>query len=77
MQLCYGVLDAMGEIADPHAMPLAPEGPFSKNGSGGGTVTFAGKVPCQASGQVGFSVRVLPKHPDLPHLFEPGLVTWG
>jgi len=25
----------------------------------------------------GFSVRVLPKHANLPHPFEPGLVTWG
>ncbi len=77
VQLCYGVLDALGEIADPRAMALLPDGPFSKNGSGSGQVSFAGKVPCHASGQFGFSVRVLPKHPDLPHLFEPGLVTWG
>jgi starch phosphorylase len=40
-------------------------------------VTFAGTVPCTASGQFGFSVRVLPKHRLLPHPFEPGLVTWG
>jgi glycogen phosphorylase len=40
-------------------------------------VMFSGKVPCHASGQFGFSVRVLPKHANLPHAFEPGLVTWG
>ncbi|HEX4609723.1 MAG TPA: alpha-glucan family phosphorylase, partial [Urbifossiella sp.] len=73
VQLCYGVLDALGEIADPRAMALLPDG-ASRNGS---ALAFAGKVPCHASGQFGFSVRVLPKHPDLPHLFEPGLVTWG
>lgn len=73
VQLCYGVLDAMGEIAEPRAMALLPDA-ASRNGS---AVAFGGKVPCQASGQFGFSVRVLPKNPDLPHLFEPGLVTWG
>jgi starch phosphorylase len=77
VQLCYGVLDALGEIAEPRAMALHPDGPFSKNGSGAGQVSYSGKVPCHASGQFGFSVRVLPKHADLPHLFEPGLVTWG
>ena len=71
VQLCHGLLDAMGEIATPHAMALTP----SSNGTG--SVTFAGKVPCRSSGQYGFAVRVLPKHPSLPHLFEPGLVTWG
>jgi starch phosphorylase len=76
VQLCHGVLDAMGDIADPRAMALHPEGPFSLNGPPR-AVVFGGKVPCHASGQFGFSVRVLPKHPDLPHLFEPGLVTWG
>lgn len=72
VQLCHGVLDAMGEIADPSATPLSPDG--QRNGS---SVLFGGSVPCRASGQFGFTVRVLPKHPNLPHLFEPGLVTWG
>ena len=71
VQLCHGVLDAMGEIADPRATPLHAE-----NGSGG-SVVFSGRVPCLASGQFGFTVRVLPKHANLPHSFEPALVTWG
>jgi len=72
VQLCHGVLDAMGDIAEPKAMALRPEGP---NGSQG--IVFSGKVLCQASGQFGFSVRVLPKHVNLPHLFETALCTWG
>ena len=57
-------------------LALHPEAPFSLNGTPR-SVTYVGKVPCFASGQFGFSVRVLPKHADLPHPFEPGLVTWG
>jgi starch phosphorylase len=72
VQLCHGVLDAMGEIADARSTPLRPEP--SRNGS---AVLFSGSVPCRASGQFGFTVRVLPKHPNLPNPFEPGLVTWG
>ncbi|HJZ59417.1 MAG TPA: alpha-glucan family phosphorylase, partial [Gemmataceae bacterium] len=72
VQLCHGVLDAMGEIADPRATPLRAEP--SRNGP---VVLFSGTVPCRSSGQFGFTVRVLPKHPNLPHSFEPGLVTWG
>ena len=72
VQLCYGLLDAMGEIAEPRPLALSPNGKPD-----GRSVIFHGTVPCQSSGQFGFSVRVLPKHPNLPHLFEPGLVTWG
>jgi starch phosphorylase len=73
VQLCHGVLDAMGEISEPSATALSPDSRY--NGSSG--VLFGGSVPCRASGQFGFTVRVLPKHPNLPNLFEPGLVTWG
>jgi starch phosphorylase len=72
VQLCHGILDAMGEIADPRATPLRPDP--SRNGS---AVLFTGSVPCRSSGQFGFTVRVLPKHANLPNPFEPGLVTWG
>ncbi len=72
VQLCHGVLDALGDIAEPKALPLAADGQ-----SNGSSVLFKGEVPCRASGQFGFSIRVLPKHANLPHLFEPALVTWG
>ena len=62
----------MSEIADPRATTLMPNG--EKTGQ---TVSFSGSVPCRSSGQFGFSVRVLPKHANLHHSFEPRLVTWG
>jgi len=72
VQLCHGVLDAMGELAEPKALPLSANGAVTSDGT-----VFTGDVPCRASGHFGFSVRVLPRHTNLPHLFEPGLVTWG
>ena len=71
VQLVHGLIDALGEIGRPTAVPLTPQG------EGTGPVTFAGRVPCPASGQFGYSVRVLPKHAQLPSRFEPALVTWG
>jgi starch phosphorylase len=71
VQLCYGHLDAAGEVPEPKVLALSPDG------ATGGSTLFRGNVPCDSSGQFGFSVRVLPKHPNLPNLFEPGLVTWG
>jgi starch phosphorylase len=70
VQLCYGLIDAMGEVADPKVLSLSP-------GTADRVTTFAGSLPCGASGQFGFGVRVLPRHANLANPFEPGLVTWG
>ncbi len=72
VQLCHGVLDAMGDLAEPRAMALSANGSITSDG-----VLFTGELACRSSGQFGFTVRVLPKHMNLPHSFEPGLVTWG
>jgi glycogen phosphorylase len=73
VQLYHGAMDSLGEIAAPHMAVLQPVGAASANPG----ATFGGSVPCAASGQYGFLVRVLPRHPDLANSFEPGLVTWG
>ena len=51
---------------------------MSTNGNHeGSSWVYSGTIPCRASGQHGYAVRVLPKHADLANSFEPGLVTWG
>jgi starch phosphorylase len=73
VQLYHGPLDTLGEISEPQTAAIGPV----PSSNGDGSYLFHGLIPCQRSGQYGFSVRVLPKHTGLPHLFEPGLVTWG
>jgi starch phosphorylase len=72
VQLVHGALDALGDISRTHVAPMAPTGPPR-----GGIWEYQGTISCRASGQYGFTVRVLPKHPDLQTPFEPGLVCWG
>jgi starch phosphorylase len=72
VQLFYGVVDNLGDIAHPGTIPMSHNGAHQ-----GSTWTFRGTIPCRASGQHGYAVRVLPNHPDLPNAFEPGLVVWG
>jgi starch phosphorylase len=72
VQLFHGVLDSFGDIARPHTAPMATDGVHHSS-----SYSYAGAIACTASGQYGFAVRVLPKHADLPHAFEPGLVCWG
>jgi starch phosphorylase len=42
-----------------------------------GRHTFSAEVPCQSSGQNGYSVRVLPSHDGKHDPRDPGLVVWG
>jgi glycogen phosphorylase len=69
VQLYHGAIDSFGEISSPAVTPLSPVA--------GKPGLFGTTVDCLASGQYGFSVRVLPKNALLPHSLEPGLVTWG
>ena len=73
VQLFHGLVDSLGEIPRPETVPMSHNG-HAENGS---TWVFSGAIPCNASGQHGYAVRVLPRNGDLANPFEPGLVTWG
>jgi starch phosphorylase len=72
VQLFHGVVDSLGEIPSPRTVSMSHNGAHDGN-----TWYFRGVIPCRSSGQHGYAVRVLPKNSDLPHPFEPGLVSWG
>lgn len=72
VQLFHGLVDSLGDIAEPKTVTMAPA-----NKVDGNAWLFAGAIPCDSSGQHGYRIRVLPRHPDLANLFEPGLVCWG
>jgi len=73
VELYLGRVDADGEIVEAEAVPMRPVGP-----DGDGMYLFeVGAVPCRKSGQHGYTVRVLPHHPDLLSPFLPGLIAWA
>ncbi len=73
VELYMGRLNADGEIVNAvsTAMSVVSQ-------TGGGEYLFeAGNVICGASGRHGYTVRVLPYHPDLTTPFLPGLILWA
>ena len=72
VQLFHGLVDNNGTIPQPSTALMTVQ-----SGPDGGNWHYEGKILCQSSGQYGYSVRVLPRHPDLANPFEPGLVCWG
>jgi starch phosphorylase len=72
VQLFYGRLDAEGLIDESQSVEM-----LIAQSKGEGAYVFAGAIPCKTSGRYGFTLRVLPSHPDLGSPFEMGLVAWG
>jgi starch phosphorylase len=72
VQLFHGLVDSFGEIPSPKTVTMNANGVHE-----GSAWTFQGTIPCRASGQHGFAVRVLPKHRDLANSFQAGFVCWG
>ena len=71
IELYHGPLDARGHITRPRLIPMAP------NGTGNGDVhEFCGTIEPSTSGRHGYTVRVLPKNPDLAAPHKEGLVLW-
>jgi starch phosphorylase len=73
VELYLGRLDSHGEITDASTEPLSFIGRQAS-----GTSTFGlESVKCAQSGVHGFTIRVMPDHPDLSTAFWPGLIAWA
>lgn len=72
VEIFHGNLDALGQL--PHGSRTIMECIAEKEG---GVFRFQGSAPCDRTGQLGCTVRILPNHPDLGHEHEMGLITWA
>ncbi len=73
VELYIGRLSADDEIVDPVTARMEPTGERSGN-----VWAFQTNLaPCCHSGRHGYTVRVLPMHPDITQAFLPGLITWA
>lgn len=73
VELLVGRVNAAGDLVDVDAMPLKSIG----SQPDGLYVYEASTVPCRVSGLRGYTLRVLPQHPDLTTPFQPGLIVWA
>jgi starch phosphorylase len=72
VQVYHGRVDQRGQLVDGRAIAMTHAEP-----NGGGSYTFSGPVPCETSGQYGYAIRILPRHPDLSNAFEMHLIRWA
>jgi len=73
VELYLGRVEADGEIVEAEAAGMKLVGPHGE----GSYIFEAAAVPCRKSGLHGYTVRVLPYHPNLTTQFLPGLIAWA
>jgi glycogen phosphorylase len=71
VDIYFGVLDSRGTIRGGEIVPLEP----LKDPDSAGH--FSGELECRFCGRHGFMLRVMPRHPELGNVYDPGLILWG
>jgi starch phosphorylase len=72
VELYAGPLNAQQEFVDATIQALTPVG-----GNGDGNHKFEGTFTCAEAGSHGYTLRVVPFHPDLRDPLETGLIHWA
>jgi starch phosphorylase len=67
-----GILDAGDVIVDGEETPLTRREQVKE-----GLYRFSGEVECRVCGRLGLAVRIMPKHPRIGPLYEPGMIIWA
>jgi starch phosphorylase len=71
VQLVHGVVGQQDEIDPPTIVPMQPVTDAK------GTVRYRGAFTCGQAGRYGFTVRVVPSHPNLVTPVELGRIAWA
>lgn len=72
VEMYFGQLDPDGQIPEGRTMEMN-----CVKDLGNKTFRFEGAILCRETGQLGFTIRVIPSHPDLAQKHETALVTWA
>ena len=71
VELYYGSLDADGQLTSGQALAME-----QKAVEGEGRIRYRAEMPCTRSGMTGYTVRVMPRHPQLTDTRDMGLIRW-
>ena len=72
VQIYYGKVDSVDK---PYQNKVVPMKFISKDENS--ILKYEGSITCENTGEFGYTVRVLPKHPLLQNKFELGLIRWA
>lgn len=71
VQIYVGIVDDASEVKSFVNMSYVP-----RRGKAS-SYTYHGEIECKDTGQIGYTLRILPKHPILNNQFQLGLIRWA
>ncbi len=71
VELYHGRVDAQGQLVEGSSVQLDCNQDLSN-----GAYVYNGEIPCLRSGQHGYAIRIVPRHVDLLHRYDTGLILW-
>jgi len=77
VEIYHGTIDANGSITNPVRTPMKLVNTEEKKLPEYPIHTFEGRIVADQCGQQGYSIRVLPKNPQVNMRLEPGLIRWA
>jgi starch phosphorylase len=72
VELYYGPAAASGGLSRGASIPMQCRGHLEN-----GVYEYGGSVPCARSGMQGFTVRVIPRHPEFVGRYDLPLIRWA
>jgi starch phosphorylase len=71
VKVYFGILNAQDTIINGELAPLQPVEKVNAD-----IHLFSGEIECRVCGRQAFVIRVMPKHPRIGPVYEPGLILW-
>jgi starch phosphorylase len=71
VKVYFGILNAQDTIINGELAPLQPVEKVNAD-----IHRFSGEIECHVCGRQAFVIRVMPKHPRIGPVYEPGLILW-
>jgi starch phosphorylase len=72
VQVLHGLVGQGGELVECNTVSMEPAGPADDDHA-----RYRGVIRCTQAGRYGFTVRVVPRYPDLVDSTDLGLATWA
>ena len=73
VEMLHGSVGPAEELLAPQRSPMSPDGDADDQGNR----RYTGSFCCETAGRYGFTVRIVPAHPDLVTSAELGRVAWA
>ncbi len=71
VKVYVGILNSQDEIVDGELVPLHPVKQLGTD-----LHQFSGEIECHVCGRQAFVLQVMPRHPQIGPVYEPGLILW-